>query len=176
MVDVANTFLHSYGSALLGCPCKCRQRPFRHTTLLQGSLRGCFVQSLVHGNPRFLREVALLCGAPNSVKYPHPLRSSLALLGLVASLMQMVWICSHLLRSVNRVLGLPSSPAPVEWLRAYQRELLKQTTELFKATSMPPLQEIKLLDQHGVELQILSPTKHSWTTSPSPTNRLLGLE
>ena len=112
MEDVANTFLHSYGIALLGSPCK----------------------------------------------YPHPLRSSLALLGLVASPIQMVWICSHLLYNVNRALGLPFLPAPLEWLRAYQRELLKQTAELFKATSVPPLQKIKLLDQHGVELQILSPT------------------
>ena len=157
---VANTFLHSYRNALLGCPCKCRLRPFRAATLLQGGLRGCFVQSLAHGNPRFLhpREVALLLGIPDNVKYPHPVRSSLALLGLVASPLQMVWIYGHLLRNVNEALDLPPQPSPIEMLRAYQHELLRQTAELFKATSVPPQQMLKLTDHHGIELHVLSPT------------------
>ena len=158
--DLANTILHSYGNALLGCPCKCRQGPFRPATLLQGGLRGYFVQSLVHGNPRFLhpREIALLLGIPNMVVYPHPVRSSLALLGLVASPIQMVWIYGHLLRNVGLALQLPAQPSPIEWLTAYKQELLKQAADLFKATSVPPIQKLRLTDQHGIELHILSPT------------------
>lgn len=113
-----------------------------------------------NGNPRFLhpREVALLLGIPDNVKYPHPVRSSLALLGLVASPLQMVWIYGHLLRNVNEALDLPPQPSPIEMLRAYQHELLRQTAELFKATSVPPQQMLKLTDHHGIELHVLSPT------------------
>jgi hypothetical protein len=75
--DVANTFLHSYGNALMKCPCECRQSGFSQHSLLQKGLRGCFVQSGVHHNPRYLH--------PYSVEYPCQPREHLALLGLIAS-------------------------------------------------------------------------------------------
>ena len=59
--DVANTFLHSYGNALMSCPCKCRQSGFSRNSLLRKGLRGCFVQSKVHHNPRYLHHVSLDC-------------------------------------------------------------------------------------------------------------------
>eukprot|EP00435_Cladocopium_sp_Y103_P037958 s173_g10.t1 len=160
LTDLANTVLHSYGNALLACPCKCRAGPFRNTTLLQGGLRGYFVQSLVHGNPRFLhpREIALLLGIPDSVNYPHPVRSSLALLGLVASPLQMLWIYGHLRHNFQRAKLLPPLPSPAEWLHAYKQELLKQTATLFQATSIPPQQALKLIDSQGEVLHVLSPT------------------
>ena len=80
--DVANTFLHSYGNALMSCPCNCRQSGFSRQSLERKGLRGCFVQSRVHHNPRYLhpRELGLLLGLPNSVQYPFRPREHLALL------------------------------------------------------------------------------------------------
>lgn len=71
--DVASTFLHSYGNALTACPCLCRTRAFSHAALVQRGLRGFFIQSTEASNPRFLhpREVALILGIPESVKYIH---------------------------------------------------------------------------------------------------------
>ena len=156
---VASTFLHSYGNALLPCPCGCRLRPFSSRTLLDKGLRGCFVQSAVHQNPRYLhpRELGLLLGLPDSVVYPQTPRASLALLGLVASPIQAVWIYAHLRNNYAKALELPMLPSPSEWLSAYQHELLRQTRSLFRHRSAVP-QSLLLRDQDGFELCISSPT------------------
>lgn len=79
--DVANTFLHSYGNALMSCPCNCRQSGFSRQFLERKGLRGCFVQPRVHHNPRYLhpRELGLLLGLPNSLEYPFRPREHLFL-------------------------------------------------------------------------------------------------
>ena len=79
--DVANTFLHSYGNALMSCPCNCRQSWFSRQFLERKGLRGCFVQPRVHHNPRYLhpRELGLLLGLPNSLEYPFRPREHLFL-------------------------------------------------------------------------------------------------
>ena len=160
--DKANTFLHSYGNALMGCPCGCRSNAMSLRSLQLRGLRGCFVQSAVHHNPRFLhpREMALLLGIPNSVNLNHPPRASLALMGLVASPLQMVWLYAHLRNNVAQALDQDVLPSPLEWLRAYQHELLRQTWTLFKRSSSIP-QLLHLKDIDGSELVIASPTASS---------------
>eukprot|EP00435_Cladocopium_sp_Y103_P053215 s2024_g17.t1 len=157
--DVASTILHSYGNALMGCPCNCRQRGFTLQSLLQKGLRGCFVQSAVHHNPRFLhpRELGLLLGFPDSVRYHQSPRAQLALLGLVASPIQMVWIYAHLRCNVAQALDLSPFPSPVECLRAYQSELLRQTQDLFQGRASHP-QFLHLQDSDGHDLVLHCPT------------------
>jgi hypothetical protein len=68
--DVAATFLHSYGNALMGCPCGCRSSSFSLTSLRTKGLRGCFVQSRMHHNPHFLHpaNLGLLLGMPHFIR------------------------------------------------------------------------------------------------------------
>eukprot|EP00435_Cladocopium_sp_Y103_P041171 s401_g11.t1 len=157
--DTANTFLHSYGNALMGCPCHCRQQGFSRFSLEQKGLRGCFIMSEVHHNPRFLhpRELGLLLGLPDSVQYLLSPREQLALLGLVASPLQMVWIYAHLRSNVAQAMGLPQLPSPLECLRVYQHELLSQTRSLFQYKDHVP-QMLHLKDPDGHDLVLHCPT------------------
>lgn len=156
--DVAATILHSYGNALTSCPCGCRAGPFASSSLRARGLRGFFVPSQVHGNPRYLhpREVAHLLGLPQSVEFPHAARASLALLGLVASPLQMLWVYAHLRVAHARANDLDPLPSPLEWLRAYQFEVLRQADPVFNCREMPQ-HIIELQDEQGSVLAIISP-------------------
>ena len=161
--DVAAALLHSYGNALYGCPCSCRDQGFSLNSLMTKGLRGYFVQSRVHGSPRFLhhREAALLLGLPNNTKFVHDPRGNLALLGLIASPLQMIWVYGHLLKSVQIATDQPSIPAPDQWLHAYQQELIRQSQHLFQQDQPGLLPHVTLTDPHGVELVIASATSHT---------------
>eukprot|EP00438_Fugacium_kawagutii_P000487 Skav216947 [mRNA] locus=scaffold3396:193301:197611:+ [translate_table: standard] len=154
----ASTILHSYGNALSPCPCGCRAAGFSEGSLRLKGLRGYFVQSQVHGNPRYLhpREAALLLGLPDSIDHAVAPRDALALLGLVASPLQMIWVYGHLRYNEARARGL-ASPHPTEWLRSYQHELLRQTAQVFGTPSDAPPQILILRDAQGDELLVASP-------------------
>ena len=158
--DVAATLLHSYGNALTSCPCLCRNQAFHPNSLRQKGLRGFFVPSQVHSNPRFLhpKEAALLLGLP-SMHFVHTPRQDLALLGLVASPMQMIWVYGHLLQSVHLTFGMDSLPAPAEWLHGYQHELLRQSADLFQGGLPGIRSHITLTDAEGHNLTIASATQ-----------------
>ena len=159
--DVAATLLHSYGNALTSCPCLCRNQAFHPNSLRQKGLRGFFVNSQVHSNPRFLhpKEAALLLGIPGTMQFIHAPRHDLALLGLVASPLQMVWVYGHLLQSVQLTFGIGGLPAPAEWLHGFQQELLRQTADLFQG-GLPGLRpHINLVDAEGNNFVIASATQ-----------------
>ena len=157
--DVASTLLHSYSNALGPCPCLCRASAFSEISLRLKGLRGYFVTSQVTGQPRYLhhREAALLLGLPEQLQYAHGPRSNLALLGQVASPLQMIWVYGHLLFNVHRALGLPM-PAPMYWIESYQQELLRQTAHLFQSSTQGILGHVTLRDANGESLTIASAT------------------
>lgn len=152
--DVAATFLHSYGNALMGCPCGCRSSSFSLTSLRTKGLRGCFVQSRMHHNPHFLHpaNLGLLLGMPHFINYGTSIRAGLALLGQIASPLQALWIYAHLQLNVRL-----SAPQPLEWLRQYQHDLLRQVQVVFHCSCHIP-QLISLQDESGDTLVIHSPT------------------
>ena len=158
LTAIAATILHSYGSALQACPCNCRAQAFSLQSLLQRGLRGQFVKSQATGNPRFLhpREAALLLGVLDSTNFIHRPREDLALLGLIASPLQTIWIFASLLRNFALAHGSLGFPAPLEWLHAYQSELLKQTRHLFHDRPEGPLPSIKLTAEDGDEFYVIS--------------------
>ena len=160
--SIAACFLHSYGNALTGCPCGCRATAFSDVTLRSGGLRGSFVQSAVHGNPRFLhhRELALLLGVPDAVSYAGSPRSNLALLGLISSPLQMVWVYGTLRYNVSLVMEDAPLPHPLHWLEAYCNELLRQSALRFRPTESLPIQ-ISIDDADGNPLHLCS--AHSFT-------------
>eukprot|EP00438_Fugacium_kawagutii_P028106 Skav224951 [mRNA] locus=scaffold1186:17210:21625:- [translate_table: standard] len=159
--DVANTLLHSYGNALSACPCGCRSGPFSRQTLESKGLRGYFIASRVTGGPRFLhyREAALLLGVPDCIDYGDlPARACLALLGLIASPLQMIWIYGHLKKAAALTFNLDFPPSPESWLRAYKHELLRQSAQHFQHDETGIRSHVTLHDGMGNQLAIVSAT------------------
>ena len=124
--DVAATLLHSYGNALSGCPCQCRPGPFAEASLISKGLRGYFVQPTIEQPVRFLhpREALLLIGASQRVQLSNQTRDDLALIGLIASPMQSLWVCAHLKNAFLRTHELPGVVDPNVLLNKYQAQIL----------------------------------------------------
>jgi hypothetical protein len=135
----AATILHSYANALGPCPCGCRHRGFHLQTLRTGGLRGQYVISKETGAPRFLhpKEAALLLGVLGSYEFVHEVRTSLAMLGLVASPLQVIWIYGHLLRNHRITFQKLPCPRVEDWLRAYMGELMTQASLGFSPVPTP---------------------------------------
>ena len=135
--DVAPTVLHSYGNALSSCPCGCRAAKFSDASLLTKGLRGFFINSERWNQPRFLhpKELALLLTLPLSFDSPLPVRATLAMLGLVAAPLQMLWVWSHLLQGAGRVGLLSADIDPLSVLAQYKLELRRQVAESFPFAS-----------------------------------------
>ncbi|CAL1166615.1 unnamed protein product [Cladocopium goreaui] len=141
----ASTILHSYANALGPCPCGCRHQAFHELTLQKGGLRGFYVTSGSTGRPRYLhpREAGLLLGVPDSILYPHDVRTSLSLLGLLASPIQTIWIYGHLKLNHFKTTCHGPCPSVEDWLWAYLRELLAQINFDFgTSVSIPRTLEI----------------------------------
>ena len=157
MDDIANTLLHSYSNALTSCPCRCRTSSFSKSTLLTKGLKGYFVISVKHNNPRYLhpKEAALLLGIPPTMVFPHPVRASLALLGLAASPLQLVWIYGHPKCNAAAAHG-QMFPSPEEWLRHYCVELLRHSCQLFHQHQPDPKQHLQISTTDGPPLLIVS--------------------
>ena len=137
--DIAATILHSYANALTQCPCGCRQKGFHPLTLAKGGLRGYYVISKHSGEPRYLypHEVAHLLGLPASVTFAHDPRACLALLGFVASPLQVIWIYGHLRLNHAKTQDVGPHPSVTACLSAYCQELLVQYEAFYGAGSYP---------------------------------------
>ena len=131
MQNVAPTMLHSYANMLMSCPCACRMAPFSEQSLRERGLRGYYVQSKETGILRYLhpREAMLLLGVSQRVALSTDLRADLALLGLVASPMQSLWIFAHLRCSFDSYTQTKGFPTPIETLAYYQNRILMEARE-----------------------------------------------
>ena len=151
------TVLHSYAATHSPCPCGCRSMPFSRQMLCDKGLRGFMVRSAVTNVPRFLfpQELALLLGIPPMMKFAHPVRSSLVLLGNVASPMQSLWVYSHLLRGAALHGGSHGHVDPQQVLLNYKTVLRVQAKNVIvNETELPRC--VHLSDGAGSTLQIWS--------------------
>ena len=157
--DQARTFLHSYGSAFVACPCGCRSEGFPRSLLEQKGLRGCFIKSTVSGAPRYLhpREVGLLLGVPATVRMDQACKENLALLGLVASPLQSVWIYTTLVRNAAGYIPELVKLDPLQTLRGLQDLLVEGAAEQFgQAITTTPLM-IELQAPDATKLILVAP-------------------
>ena len=124
--DVAATLLHSYGNALSRCPCGCRGGQFSEASLIERGLRGYYIQRTEDEPPRFLhpREALLLIGASQKVVLSEKPRDDLALIGLIASPMQCLWIYTHLRNAHARTQEGSRIIDPGLMLNHYQNSIL----------------------------------------------------
>ena len=154
--DVAPTLLHSYGSLLSACPCKCRSTPFSAKALETKGARGYYVTSTLNGLPRLLHpvEAASLLGIPTSMKFHYNARDSLALLGQVASPLPMIWVFTHLVNSAAQHVPALHVLDPKQTLHAFKHELLRQ---LHEAQHLPMQTNIiSLSSNHGEPFHIMA--------------------
>ena len=149
---VAPTALHSWGSQLRPCPCRCRG-PLSKSRLLAAGLRGFGVplgdlDTLRHPHPQ---EVGLLNGL--SVKYVHlaDLRASLCLVGQLASPLQACWIFAQVRNFRELRHGLASASQPLQVLNAFQQRLVQERVDQWHLPSMDQPRLIQV--QQGAQAQ-----------------------
>lgn len=169
----AATILHSYSNALGACPCGCRSKGFHILSLQKAGLRGFYVVSRRTGQPRFLhpREAGLLLGLPDSIKYVHSARTSLALLGLIASPLQVIWLFGHLRRNHALATSGQIQPKVEDLVRAFCLELLCQLTSTTSTRQSPA--SSMTMEAFGAPSQLLCPQDpfqsiSCWWQSGSP--------
>ena len=133
--------LHSYGFALTGCPCGCRQSGFVKSRLLTGGLRGFFVIDKDSQKPRYLhvKEAALLCGIDPNFNFGASARDGLCLVGQCASPLQAFWMGLHL----RAALYGDVTPSGAE-MAMMKRFLLRQAYGLWQ---FPGLQQVMVVDE-----------------------------
>eukprot|EP00438_Fugacium_kawagutii_P011105 Skav203176 [mRNA] locus=scaffold39:103479:107678:- [translate_table: standard] len=100
--DQAPTALHSWGHVTRPCPCGCRLAFSTHR-LRSGGARGFGLRSSRDGRVRHFhpQEAAAVCTVPPSYRFPMSLRAALTLLGQIAAPMQVLWVQSHILASLQ---------------------------------------------------------------------------
>ena len=137
LCGIAPTALHSWGSQLRACPCKCRG-PLSQQRLRTAGLRGFGVPlgdlgTFRHPHPQ---EVGLLNGV--SVKYVHlaDLRAALCLVGQVASPLQACWVFAQVRRSREAAKGLTPLTEPIQVLHALQTRLVHERKDHWHLPSM----------------------------------------
>ena len=110
------------------------------------------------GMPRYLhpKELATLLAIPLSVQFQGPPRSMLALLGLVASPMQSVWVFAHIIKAASSAFPDLKFLDPEMVLCRYKKELLRQVHEDFPFASPPKILSLSLFHRDGPAIQLMS--------------------
>ena len=149
----APTFLHSYGSQLVACPCKCRSGGLSPARLERAGLRGVYVHSQMSNMPRWLhpKELAVLQTIMPDIVLDDDLRASLVMLGQIAAPAQALWLLSQIwlpLREVNI--------SPEAALKKYLDELLCRRYHVFPPSAIPDRSLMHVWHDQGGELVAVS--------------------
>ena len=127
------------------------------------------------GEPRYLHphEAAHLFGLPASVTFAHDPRACLALLGSVASPLQVIWIYGHLRLNHAKTQDVGPHPSVTACLSAYCQELLVQYEAFYGAGNYPQpslalepresVMHLRLAHAHHQVQQLLELNGSRWT-------------
>lgn len=154
--DRAPTFLHSYGSICTGCPCGCRVHPFSEQSLRSKGLRGCFVVSRLHGQPRHLHPMELfaLHGVPLTVTHLPQLRAALSLIGQLASPLQALWVFSCLASMAAKHDINQTMHTATELLNMVKRQLVRTHYHMWQQSDLP--RQLHVVTPDGSQIEILT--------------------
>ncbi|CAK9050362.1 LINE-1 reverse transcriptase-like [Durusdinium trenchii] len=124
--DVCPSVLHSYGSALSACPCKCRSQSFSMTSLICKGLRGFYIETPEGARYLHPQELALLLTLSPNWRWTTSSKESLCLLGLVASPLQILWVFSQVVEQAALTDNalVPLSPEII--IEDYKRKILAE--------------------------------------------------
>ena len=155
--DVGPTVLHSYGSALYSCPCKCRSAGFSPSTLASRGLRGVFVVSETTGQARYLHphELSVLLSIPLTVSWGPSPRKALCLLGQCAAPLQSLWMFSHMVKAAALKYPDVRHIHPGSVIAKYKAELMRQIAQSFPSAKYQGPQCLQLRGSDGHVLHIV---------------------
>jgi hypothetical protein len=122
--EKAPTVLHSWGHVNRDCPCGCRSA-FSLARLRKGGARGFGLISSCTGKYRHLHpeEGAVLCTVPPTFQFPMNPRAALSLLGQIAAPLQVLWIQTHVLASLQLHFWGQTGLDPIQIIKVYQQQL-----------------------------------------------------
>lgn len=133
------TALHSWGNQCYGCACGCRGA-FSEKRLTERGVFAVLValgQTIKHEGHVFPRcrhlhpsEVALLSGA-KAINWGGAMRLGLAAAGQMASPLQAVWVCAHVMSQVSKFLQVPVEATPSECLAALRASIVHECQQLW---------------------------------------------
>ena len=158
----APTVLHSWGHVNRPCPCGCRAA-FNLARLRSGGARGFGLLSARSGCYRHLHaeEGAMLCTVPPSFHFPMPPRAALSLLGQIAAPLQVLWVQTHILASLQLHYWGWTALEPLQAIKILQNELRHYSFTRWITPKMYQPRDIQLqLVQEEVThvIQITEPT------------------
>ena len=132
------TALHSWGSALRPCPCKCRSSGFSLQTLEQRGLRGVGVFSQVLQDFRFPHpaEVGFLNTVPLDFVHLEDTRAALCLVGQVAAPLRALWVYAQVRQWAELTFTGSSQVDPSKLVQAFKQKLLQSRQDLRRAPSL----------------------------------------
>ena len=145
----APTFLHSYGSQLVACPCKCRSSGLSPARLERAGLRGVYIHSQLSNMPRWLhpRELAVLQTIMPDIVLDDDLRASLVMLGQIAAPAQALWLLAQIWLPLREV-----DITPEIALKKYLDALLCRRYHVFPPGAIPDRQLMHIWHDQGSEL------------------------
>ena len=151
------TVLHSYGNVFRDCPCGCRG-PIAETSLVNKGLRGVLVHSDRYGQPRYLHpvELAALLTVPLTMKFLHPPRDALCLLGQVAAPLQSLWAYQHLLKSAASYVPGLCALDTAQVVEKFKAVLLQQIHDQFPFATPCRTLSLQLFHRDGPPVQLFS--------------------
>eukprot|EP00438_Fugacium_kawagutii_P001787 Skav235966 [mRNA] locus=scaffold592:118205:122734:+ [translate_table: standard] len=130
------TALHSWGSALYMCPCKCRSGGLSPARLRARGLRGIeLISARLEGVSRHIhpKELQLLLGLPPFQELIEDYRGALCLLGNCVSPLQVIWVVSHVWKALH-----VTTADPLDMLQRYMRTLLAQRDLVWPPSTVGP--------------------------------------
>lgn len=140
------TALHSWGNQCYGCACGCR-KAFSEKRLNERGVFAVLVamgDSIKHEGFVFPRcrhlhpsEVTLLSGA-RLTRWDGCMRLGLAAAGQMASPLQAVWVCSHVMEQISKFSHVPTIASPHECLANLRNAVLQDCQLLWPGKSQIP--------------------------------------
>ena len=139
------TALHSWGNQCYGCACGCRGA-FSEKRLNERGVYAVLIalgptikhEGFVFPKCRHLHpsEVAVLSGA-RVINWEGCMRLGLAATGQMASPLQAVWVCAHVIDRISKFVQIPTVASPSECLAALRSLVLQDCEQLWKRPVEP---------------------------------------
>ena len=149
--ETCATVLHSYGSPLEGCPCLCRTQGLSFSSLIAKGLRGFYVVCEKSQKARYLhhRELASLLGITTKMCFGPNEKQNLALLGLVASPLQVLDVFGNLLYSAAYTAHNLTHIHPRILLEHYKQIVLQSHKSTFPSTEKTAAKTQCIIEEQG---------------------------
>lgn len=129
--------LHAWGNQLRPCPCECRAYPLSSSRLESKGLHGCLVRSaetpergsqIRHLHPN---EAMALNTMDPILDFGCPARLTLSAVGQLAAPVQALWVISHFIERIEKMMTGSSKQTPFAQIQAYRSWVLMRCRQVW---------------------------------------------